>query len=137
MGNSPKPEFTSFAEFWPHYVGEHRKPLCRGIHYVAALLTFGVVLWSLAALDWRPLLLAPLVGYGGAWVAHFAIEHNHPATWGYVWWSLLGEYRMLGLALTGRMAAEMKRLYGSVDPARDAPCRRPSGEVRTPPRDSA
>ena len=37
------------------------------------------------------------------------------------YWSLRGEFKMLGLALTGRMADEVTRLYGSATPAADAP----------------
>ena len=67
------------------------------------------------------LLLAPVVGYGFAWSGHFLIEGNRPATFGHVWWSLLGEFKMLWLGLTGRMAHEVTRLFGSSAPPPDAP----------------
>jgi hypothetical protein len=111
----------SFAEFWPHYVGEHRRPLCRAIHYVGGVAAIALVAWGLwAGAPWA-LLLAPIAGYAFAWVGHFWVEGNRPATWGYVWWSVRGEFKMLWLGLTLRMRAEVERLFGSANPSPDAP----------------
>ena len=115
-------------------MGEHRVPSCRGLHYVAATASLSILAWAAITLDWRPVLLAPIVGYGLAWIAHFGIEHNRPATWGYVRYSLMAEYKMFFLGLTGRMDREMERLYGSVHPAPDAPCRE-SNDRESPPGD--
>ena len=57
-----------------------------------------------------PLLVAPVVGYGFAWIGHFGVEHNRPATFRHPWWSLRGDARMFGLMLTGRMSRELRRL---------------------------
>jgi hypothetical protein len=101
----------SFEEFWPFYVGEHRDPLCRACHYVGTSLAIGTV--AAAALTANPswLLLTPIVGYGPAWFGHYVIEGNVPATFKHPLWSLRGDFRMLSMALRGRMAAEVARLY--------------------------
>lgn len=114
-------EPRSFEEFWPHYVGEHRKPLCRLIHYVGGVAALGMIGYSLATGRLMLLLLVPVLGYGFAWTAHFWIEHNRPATWGYVLWSARGEFKMLWLGITGQMGREVERLFGSTDPDPDAP----------------
>ena len=55
-----------------------------------------------------PLALIP--GYGAAWIGHFFIEKNKPATFQYPLWSFMGDYKMIWLMLTGRMDGEVKRV---------------------------
>lgn len=95
--------FASFSEFWPYYLSEHRNPLNRRLHFVGTSILNGVVV--VAALTGRPtlLLLCPLFGYGFAWYGHFRVEHNRPATFRHPIWSLMGDYKMYGQMLTGRL----------------------------------
>ena len=114
-------KIENFEAFWPYYVGEHRVSLCRKLHFVGTTLALGCV--GAAVATGNPMLLfgAPLAGYGFAWVGHFIIERNRPATFTYPLWSLRGDMRMYGLMLRGKMDAEVTRLYGSSQPAPDAP----------------
>ena len=118
---SDSTRFQSFDEFWPYYVGEHRDPRCRALHYVGTGLAIGTV--AAAALTLNPLWLVatPVVGYAPAWVAHFFIEGNRPATFTYPLWSLRGDFKMLGLALRGKMADEIARLDAQSDARRPEP----------------
>lgn len=115
----------SFSEFWPYYLGEHRHPVNRGLHYLgtsSALLLLGYLILNGR---WWLLLLGVVIGYGPAWVGHFFVENNKPASFRYPLWSFLADLKMLSLKLSGRMSAELTRLYGSPHPAADAPLRRP------------
>lgn len=113
----------SFAEFWPYYVGEHRSPICRGLHYFGTGMALCMVAATLGTQNPWLLLVGLVLGYGPAWVGHFFIEHNRPATFKYPLWSLMSDFKMLGLALRGAMGDEVVRLYGSRAPAADAPLR--------------
>lgn len=103
---------SSFAEFWPHYLGAHRKPLNRALHYVGTTCAVSSV--ALAALtgSWPWLLAAPVVGYGPAWIGHFFVEGNRPATFGQARYSLLADFKMLSLAVRGKLGDEVKRVLG-------------------------
>lgn len=111
----------TFAEFWPFYVGEHRLPSCRAVHYIGSFAAPATLAWVIATGSWAFLPVVLVAGYGPAWVGHFIIEKNRPATFTYPVWSLLGDYKMLSYFLRGKMAAEVTRLYGSSSPSKDAP----------------
>jgi hypothetical protein len=139
----PAARFSSFREFFPYYLGEHRNPICRVLHFFGTagfLGVFGWTVWSQRETFWpyllamfvlgvlgslverrrnaaplllgmvalgvyaQPWLLAGVVwAYAFAWVGHFKIEHNKPATFVYPLWSLYGDFRMWGLMATGRL----------------------------------
>jgi hypothetical protein len=103
------PRYPSFEAFFPFYLSEHADPRNRVFHYVG---TSGAVLLVLtAAVTLQPLLLlaVPIAGYAPAWIGHFIIEKNRPATFKYPVWSLMGDFRMLYLALTGQLQAHLDR----------------------------
>ncbi|MDQ3687339.1 MAG: DUF962 domain-containing protein [Acidobacteriota bacterium] len=100
---------TSFADFWPHYVAEHSRPATRMLHAVGTLAGTTLITVFLLSGRWYLTPLAFIPGYGLAWVAHFFIEHNRPASFKYPRWSFLADYKMVALMLTGRMTEEVKR----------------------------
>jgi len=83
---------TPFPRFYEYYLGEHRNPTCRLLHFIGSWLVIAVVLAAIVAR--RPLLLlaAPIVGYGFAWAGHFFFERNRPATFRQPWYSLAGDW---------------------------------------------
>lgn len=100
-------KIQSYAEFFPHYLREHSRVQTRAVHYIGTAASTGAVIAGLAgALPWWP-LVALVAGYGPAWVGHFFIEKNRPATFTYPLWSLISDYRMFGLWITGRLGAAL------------------------------
>jgi len=95
--------YKTFRAFFPYYLSEHSNPFNRALHYVGT--TAAVALYILAIVTWGlwPALVAPVAGYGFAWLGHFCIEKNRPATFTYPLWSLFGDFVMLFLFLTGRL----------------------------------
>ena len=108
----------TFAEFWPYYVRQHAKPATRLLHAIGSTLAIVVIAIALAVDPWI-LLLAPLVGYGFAWYAHFFVERNRPASFVHPFWSLAADYRMLFLMIAGRMDDEVAR-HGTAPAASSA-----------------
>lgn len=103
MSSQPSERFNSFAEFYPYYLEEHRHPTCRRLHYVGSLLVLVVLGYALISGQWLWLLALPVIGYGFAWIGHFAFERNRPATFQYPLYSLMGDWVMLKDMLTGRI----------------------------------
>lgn len=107
--------YTTFAEFWPFYLREHSKPQTRALHYIGTTLVVVVAIYAVATQWWWWLAAMPVAGYFFAWLAHFTVEKNRPATFTYPLWSLAADFRMWGLWLTGRLGAELERAGVSTD----------------------
>ena len=102
--------FASFADFWPFYLHEHRLPANRACHYVGTASALAWLGCTLATGHFGLAALALVAGYAPAWFGHFVIEHNRPATFKHPLWSLMGDFKMLGYFVTGRLGAELARL---------------------------
>jgi len=100
---------TSFTEFWPFYLREHSRPRTRALHYIGTTLVVAIAISSVLTGRWILLLAIPFAGYGFAWVAHFRVEKNRPATFTYPLWSLAADFRMWWLWLTRRLEPELKK----------------------------
>ena len=101
--------YTTFAEFWPFYLREHSKPRTRALHYVGTSLVVALALAALVTANWWLLVALPVAGYFFAWIAHFGVEKNRPATFTYPAWSLKADFKMWWLWLTGRLGPELER----------------------------
>ncbi len=99
--------FESFEEFWPFYVREHSKKLTRQFHFVGTSLALGCAAGALVTRHKWLLLVAPVAGYGPAWLSHFFIEKNRPATFTYPRWSLMADFVMWGKMVAGTMDDEV------------------------------
>jgi hypothetical protein len=101
--------YKTYSAFFDFYLSEHSRPATRAVHYLGS--TFGIAALILTIVTHNPLwVLAGLVaGYGCAWIGHFFIEHNRPATFKYPLWSFFGDYHMFFLWLTGQLEKRRKQ----------------------------
>ena len=102
-------EYQSFETFWPFYLREHSKPRTRALHYIGTTLVIAVALYAIITGKWLWLLAMPVAGYFFAWIAHFRVEKNRPATFTYPLWSLGADFKMYFMWLSGKLDGELER----------------------------
>lgn len=100
---------TSFASFWPEYVRAHSHPGTRAIHLAGTLAGWALLIAAIALRHWWWIVLALIVSYALAWVSHFFVEHNRPATFEHPLFSWWADQKMVALMLAGKMNAEVRR----------------------------
>lgn len=77
--------------------------MCRRLHVLGSLLVLALLMGAFLSGQWWLVLLAPVVGYGFAWVGHLGFERNKPATFEYPVYSLMGDWLMLWHVLMRRI----------------------------------
>lgn len=102
-------DFQNFSEFWPFYLSQHSQSRTRQLHFIGTTmgifaLTIGVSLGP-TWLAW----CSPIFGYFFAWIGHFFVEKNKPATFKYPLWSLLGDFKLYFYTIYGRVNDEYKK----------------------------
>lgn len=102
----------TFEDFWPYYVREHSSALNRTLHFVGSMAAIAVLGAMILTGQWLLFFALPVAGYSFAWIGHFFIEKNRPATFTYPFWSLAADWKMVWMMLTGRMDAEVDRAFG-------------------------
>jgi len=104
-----EPKITAYSEFWPYYLREHAQPMTRNFHYLGTSLAFFSVVGFIAFGKLWLLLAALIAGYGPAWMGHFFVEKNRPATFRYPLWSLFSDFRMAWDWLSGTLGEELSK----------------------------
>ena len=99
---------TDFQSFFPYYLRAHAHPMCRALHYIGTTLVIALAVYAVATGQLVYLWGLPVVGYFFAWVGHFFIEKNKPATFTYPLWSLVGDFKMYFLFVTGRIGPALE-----------------------------
>ena len=96
-------KYKSFSEFYPYYIEEHDNKHTKLMHFIGTSLSIYFLIKFLLSFNLLFILYALLSGYGFAWIGHFFIEKNKPATFKYPLYSLLGDFRMFFEILTGKI----------------------------------
>ncbi|WP_462159040.1 Mpo1-like protein [Pseudoalteromonas sp. GB56] len=104
MGHvNDKDGFSSFKEFYPYYLQEHKNKVCRRLHVIGSFIVLAILAYAIATSQYMLLWFIPFAGYGFAWVGHFFFEKNKPATFTYPLYSFIGDWVMFKDILTRKV----------------------------------
>ena len=94
--------YKSFEDFYPYYISEHDHKYTKLMHFIGTSISIYFLIKFILSFNFLFILYALLSGYGFAWVGHFYIEKNKPATFKYPFYSLKGDYKMYLEILQGK-----------------------------------
>ena len=94
--------YKTFKDFYPYYIEEHSKPKTKLLHFIGTSISLYFLAQLVITFDPIYLIYALLSGYGFAWIAHFFIEKNKPATFTYPFYSFIGDHKMFVEILMGK-----------------------------------
>jgi hypothetical protein len=101
-------KYKTFRSFYPYYLTEHSDAVNRRLHFIGTAGLLVILIVALLLQKWWMLALIPVCGYGFAWVGHFFIEKNKPATFTYPLYSLGSDFVMFWHILTGQLHKKME-----------------------------
>lgn len=108
---------TSFDEFWPQYLRAHSHPTTRALHIGGTAVGLGCAALFLATGRPRWAVAGLVTAYAAAWAGHALVERNVPKTFSHPFWSVRGDFRMLRLALKGKLSKEVAHVAAETSPA--------------------
>jgi hypothetical protein len=100
--------FDDFDAYWLAYLAAHSRPATRACHYIATVVGLGGGLLLSLFVVWWGLFALGGACYALALASHPLLQGNRPFARQPVW-GLLCDFKMLGLALTGGLRAELAR----------------------------
>lgn len=101
-------KYKSFWSFYPYYLTEHGDAKNRVLHFIGTGLIIVLLIAGIVSGKWWLIAIIPVCGYGFAWVGHFFIEKNRPATFTYPLYSLGSDFVMFWHILTGQINRKLK-----------------------------
>ncbi|MEO6730145.1 MAG: DUF962 domain-containing protein [Ferruginibacter sp.] len=96
-------KYKSFWSFYPYYLTEHSDASNRLLHFVGTGLIIAFLITGILLKNWWFIAAIPFCGYSFAWMGHFFIEKNQPATFTYPLYSLGSDFVMFWHILTGQI----------------------------------
>jgi len=109
-------KYKSFRSFYPYYLTEHGDVKNRILHFTGTAGLLAILFAAIVLQKWWMLALIPVCGYGFAWVGHFFIEKNKPATFTYPLYSLGSDFVMFWHILTGQISKKLEEAKKITEP---------------------
>jgi hypothetical protein len=105
---SAEKKYKTFWSFYPYYLTEHSDNSNRLLHFIGTLFLLVALMAGVITGKWWFFAFVPVLGYGFAWVGHYFIEKNKPATFTYPLYSLASDFVMFWHTITGQIGKKMK-----------------------------
>ena len=96
-------KFTSFKDFYPYYLSEHKLKINKIMHAMGSLIGLSFLIYILVIEQYKFIPVSFLFGYAFAWIGHFFFEKNKPATFQYPLYSFIGDWVMLKDIILGKI----------------------------------
>ena len=94
--------YTNFKDFYPYYLSEHSHKTTKLLLFIGTSISLYFLFNFFRTFDFVYIILSLLSGYGFAWVSHFFIEKNKPATFKYPFYSIIGDHLMFIEIIMGK-----------------------------------
>ncbi len=94
--------YKTFKDFYPYYLSEHANKHTKLMHFIGTSIGIFFLIKFFLSFNFIYLLFALISGYAFAWVGHFFIEKNKPATFKYPFYSFIGDHKMYIEILQGK-----------------------------------
>ena len=94
--------YTNFKDFYPYYLSEHSHKTTKLLHFIGTSISLYFLFNFFRTFDFVYIILSLLSGYGFAWISHFFIEKNKPATFKYPFYSFVGDHLMFIEIIMGK-----------------------------------
>jgi hypothetical protein len=111
----PQKKYKSFWQFYPFYLTEHSNSKNRVLHFIGTALLLVVLIVGLILKNGWAFAFIPFLGYGFAWVGHYFIEKNRPATFTYPLYSLGADFVMFWHILTGQIDKKLQQAKNTIN----------------------
>ena len=95
--------YTSFEEFWPHYLDEHKKASTKLVHFIGTSVGLVLLIYMFATQQWWIFPVGLISIYAVLFSSHFIFEKNKPATFRHPIYSFFADWKMWAFILTGRI----------------------------------
>tara|TARA_Y100001970_G_C13914600_1_gene690284 strand:- start:342 stop:650 length:309 start_codon:yes stop_codon:yes gene_type:complete len=96
-------KFTSFKEFYPYYLSEHKLKINKILHVLGSIYGLIFLIFVIFSEQYKLIPIAFLIGYFFAWIGHFIFEKNKPATFKHPLYSFMGDWVMLKDIITRKI----------------------------------
>jgi hypothetical protein len=106
--------YRTFWEFYPYYLTEHARPINRVLHFIGTSLVIGCFIGGIVLQKGWLFFVLPFCGYGFAWVGHFILEKNRPATFIYPLYSLGSDFVMFFHIITGQISRKVDEAHATL-----------------------